>query len=508
MAKKAKTAIDPTRSEDYPEWYQQVVRAAELAETSSVRGCMVIKPWGYALWENVRAGLDGMFKASGHVNAYFPLFIPISYLAKEAEHVEGFAKECAVVTHHRLEAGPDGGLVPAGKLEEPLVVRPTSETIIGATYAKWVQSYRDLPILINQWANVVRWEMRTRLFLRTAEFLWQEGHTAHETREEAWEETLKILDVYKTFAEEYMAVPVLTGEKTAAERFPGAINTFCIEAMMQDRKALQAGTSHFLGQNFARASEIMYQTRDGGREFAWTTSWGVSTRLIGGMIMVHGDDDGMIMPPRLAPSHVVIMPIIRDEADTPRIVEYCNAVAARLREKTYHGRAVDVVVDTREMNAGEKSWNWIKKGIPVRVEIGPRDMAEDSVFVGRRDRGPRERYGQNKDEFADGIVELLDDIQRSLYEQALAFRNEHTREIDDRDDFRAFFTPVNAERPESHGGFALSHWCDDPACEAKVNDELSVTIRCIPLDRADSGAGACVACGKDSPGRVVFAKSY
>ena len=508
MAKKAKTAISPTRVEDYPEWYQQVVRAAELAETSSVRGCMVIKPWGYALWENIRGGLDGMFKASGHVNAYFPLFIPLSYLAKEAEHVEGFAKECAVVTHHRLEEGPDGGLVPAGRLEEPLVVRPTSETIIGATYAKWVQSYRDLPILINQWANVVRWEMRTRLFLRTTEFLWQEGHTAHETQQEAWDETLKILEIYKTFAEEFMAVPVLTGEKTAAERFPGAVNTFCIEAMMQDRKALQAGTSHFLGQNFAKASEIMYQTRDGEREFAWTTSWGVSTRLIGGIIMVHGDDDGMIMPPRLAPSHVVIMPIIRDEAETDRTVEYCHAVAAKLREKSYHGRPVEVIVDARDMNAGEKSWNWIKKGIPVRVEVGPRDMADDSVFVGRRDLGPRERYGQNKDEFAEGIVELLDDIQRSLYERALAFRNENTREIDAWDDFRAFFTPGNAGKPEVHGGFAVSHWCDDTACETRINEELKVTIRCIPLDRADSGAGSCIVCGKDSPGRVVFAKSY
>ena len=323
------TAITPTRSENYPEWYQEVVRAADLAENSPVRGCMVIKPWGYALWENIQQGLDAMFKATGHVNAYFPLFIPVSFLEKEAEHVEGFAKECAVVTHHRLKLNAEGKLVPDGELEMPLVVRPTSETIIGAMYAKWVQSYRDLPILINQWANVVRWEMRTRLFLRTTEFLWQEGHTAHETSEEAWEETRKMLEVYKTFAEEYMAMPVLTGEKSAGERFPGAVSTLCIEAMMQDRKALQAGTSHFLGQNFARASEIQFQTRDGGLDYAWTTSWGVSTRLIGGMIMAHGDDNGMIMPPRLAPQHVVILPIIRKEEDRETVLELLRIAGRR-----------------------------------------------------------------------------------------------------------------------------------------------------------------------------------
>ncbi|MCC7299933.1 MAG: proline--tRNA ligase, partial [Verrucomicrobia bacterium] len=338
MSKQVKTAISPTREENYPEWYQQVVRAAELAENSDVRGCMVIKPWGYALWENIRTALDGYFKATGHMNAYFPLFIPLSYLEKEAEHVDGFAKECAVVTHHRLEAGPDGKLIPAGKLEEPLVVRPTSETIIGATYAKWVQSYRDLPILINQWANVVRWEMRTRLFLRTAEFLWQEGHTVHETKEEAWDETVKMLHVYKQFAEEYMAMPVLIGEKTAGERFPGAVNTLCIEALMQDCKALQAGTSHFLGQNFAAASGIKFQSREGREEIAWTTSWGVSTRLIGGMIMTHADDDGMVMPPRLAPSHVVILPILRKDSDEAAILKYCNETAAMLRAQSYAGR--------------------------------------------------------------------------------------------------------------------------------------------------------------------------
>lgn len=501
MAKKQKTAITPTREENYPEWYQQVVRNAELAENSDVRGCMVIKPWGYALWENIKSGLDGLFKATGHVNAYFPLFIPKSYLEKEAEHVDGFAKECAVVTHHRLEEGPDGGLVPAGELEEPLVVRPTSETIIGATYAKWVQSYRDLPILINQWANVVRWEMRTRLFLRTAEFLWQEGHTVHETEEEAWEETRKMLEVYKQFAEEYMAMPVLTGEKTAGERFPGAVSTLCIEAMMQDRKALQAGTSHFLGQNFAKASGITFQSREGKEEVAWTTSWGVSTRLIGGMIMTHGDDDGMVMPPRLAPSHVVILPIIRNDSDRDEILKYCEETAAMLRTQTYAGRPVEVVVDSRDLNNAEKGWSWVKKGIPVRVEIGPRDMADNAVFVARRDKGPKEKYGQNREEFAAGLPCLLEEMQHGLLERAKAFRSENTREIDSWDEFVQFFK-------EEGGGFALAHWDGTPETEQKINDELSVTIRCIPFDFEQSGSGNCIVSGKPSKGRVVFAKSY
>jgi prolyl-tRNA synthetase len=508
VPKQTKTAISPTRSEDYPEWYQQVVRAAELAETSAVRGCMVIRPWGYQLWENIRTVLDGMFKATGHVNAYFPLFIPLSFLEQEAEHVEGFAKECAVVTHHRLEASPDGGLVPASPLEEPLVVRPTSETIIGATYAKWVQSYRDLPILINQWANVVRWELRTRLFLRTTEFLWQEGHTAHETAEEAWAETVKMLEVYRTFAEEYMAMPVITGEKTAGERFPGADNTFCIEAMMQDRKALQAGTSHFLGQNFAKASGIQFQTRDEQREYAWTTSWGVSTRLIGGMIMTHADDDGMIMPPRLAPAHVAILPIIRKDDERGPVMAYCQSLNDRLREQRYHGRPVEVVLDERDLNAGEKSWNWVKKGIPVRVEVGPRDIAEGNVFVGRRDRGAKEKASQPREEFVETIADVLDDIQSTLYQRALAYRDQHTVELDSWDDFVAYFTPTNRDKPEIHGGFVRAHWSGDVEVEKRINDELSVTIRCIPFDRERSGPGACILSGQPSPGRVLFAKAY
>jgi prolyl-tRNA synthetase len=510
MAKKQKTAIAPTREENYPEWYQQVIKAAELAETSAVRGCMVIRPWGYTLWENIREGLDGMFKATGHVNAYFPLFIPVSFLEKEAEHVEGFAKECAVVTHHRLEAGEGGKLLPAGELEEPLVVRPTSETIIGASYAKWVQSYRDLPILINQWANVVRWEMRTRLFLRTAEFLWQEGHTAHETRAEAWQETRMILDLYQKFAEEYMAMPVLIGEKTAGERFPGADNTLCIEAMMQDCKALQAGTSHFLGQSFAKASGIQFQNREGQLEYAWTTSWGVSTRLIGGMIMTHADDDGMIMPPRLAPSHIAILPIIRNPEQEDAILEYCNSIAADLRQNDFHGHPVNVIVDKRDINAGEKSWGWVKKGIPIILEIGPRDMDSDSVFVYRRDKSRKERYGQSRTEFIADAVNILDDIQANLLARAKKLREENTREIDSYDDFKTFFTPQNKKRPEIHGGFAMAHWCEGDNCEQQVNSDLSVTIRCIPFDRGEApdAPGKCIVCGKPSPGRVVFAKSY
>ncbi len=505
MAKQVRTAITPTRDEDYPQWYQEVVKAADLAENSQVRGCMVIKPWGYGLWENIQAALDKMFKETGHENAYFPLFIPKSFLEKEAEHVEGFAKECAVVTHHRLEDDGKGGLVPAGELEEPLIVRPTSETIIGATYAKWVQSYRDLPILINQWANVVRWEMRTRLFLRTAEFLWQEGHTVHETEEEALEETRKMLEVYKTFAEEYMAMPVLTGEKTESERFPGAVSTLCIEAMMQDRKALQAGTSHFLGQNFAKASEIQYQSREGKLEYAWTTSWGVSTRLIGGMIMTHADDNGMMIPPRLAQKHVVIIPIIKNDSDAEAVLDYCNELKAMLAAQLYDSRPVEVLIDARDINAGEKGWGWVKKGIPLRVEVGPRDIASRSVFVGRRDRDKKE--GVQREEFVRNVAAILTEIQDGMLARAQDFRQQHTVDIDAYEDFVKFFTPKNEANPEIHGGFARAHWCGSPECEEKAN-ELKVSIRCIPFDYTQSGEGECVFCQARSAGRVVFAKSY
>jgi len=507
MASKVQTAISPTRSEDYPEWYQQVVRAADLAENSPVRGCMVIKPWGYALWENIQRVLDRKIKDTGHRNAYFPLFIPKSFLEKEAEHVEGFAKECAVVTHHRLEAGPDGGLVPAGELEEPLIVRPTSETIIGAMFAKWIQSYRDLPLLINQWANIVRWEMRTRLFLRTTEFLWQEGHTAHATREEAMEETLRMLDVYADFAENDMAMPVLKGEKSESERFPGADITYCIEAMMQDRKALQSGTSHFLGQNFARASEIKFQDPSGQEVYAWTTSWGVSTRLIGGLVMTHGDDNGLVLPPRLAPAHVVILPIIHKEKFRGPVMEYCEKLLRQLKDTRCGDRPVEVEFDTREASGGEKVWNWIRKGAPLRLEIGPRDIAQDAVFVGRRDRDAKDRYGQGRQEFIETLPSLLDEIQQGLFERAQTFREQHTRRIDSKEEFYDFFTPKNPDKPEIHGGFALCHWSGEREVEERVKDDLNVTIRSIPLD-AEPEEGKCVISGKPSNRRVVFGKAY
>jgi prolyl-tRNA synthetase len=506
---KPKTAITPTRSENYAEWYQQVIAGADLAETSPVRGCMIIRPWGYALWENMQAALDDMFKATGHQNAYFPLFIPLSFLQKEAAHVEGFAKECAVVTHHRLEAGPDGKLVPAGELEEPLVVRPTSETIIGDAFARWVQSYRDLPLLINQWANVVRWEMRTRLFLRTVEFLWQEGHTAHSTREEAVEETMRMLDVYADFAEQWMAMPVIKGRKTEGEKFPGAENTFTIEAMMQDRKALQTGTSHFLGQNFARASGIQFLDQNGTQQHAWTTSWGATTRLIGALLMTHADDDGLVLPPRLAPTHVVIVPIFRSDDERARVLEYCQWVAAELRSQRYADQRVEVAIDDREERGGEKVWQWVRKGVPVRLEIGPRDIEKDSVFVGRRDRSPKDKHSVPRSEFVASIGATLGEIQAGLYARAKAYRDEHTRVIDDRDEFYAFFT---AEREREgvptpiHGGFALTHFGGEIELERKIKDDLSVTVRCLPLERGE--AGVCPFTGKPSPQRAVWAKAY
>lgn len=506
MGKKELTAITPKRSDDYPEWYQQVVKAADMAENSPVRGCMVIKPWGYALWENITRVLDEKYKELGVKNAYFPIFIPLSFLEKEAEHVDGFAKECAVVTHHKLEQGADGKLVPAGELTEPLIVRPTSETIIGESFAKWINSYRDLPVLINQWGNVVRWEMRTRIFLRTSEFLWNEGHTAHATAEDAVDFTEKIIDLYEWFLQEYLAMPVIKGLKSPAERFPGADETYCIESMMQDKKALQAGTSHFLGQNFAKGTGIKYQSKDETEEYVWTTSWAVSTRLLGGAIMTHGDDDGMIMPPRVASAHVVLLPIIKKPADYDLVMEYTEALAADLRKQTYFGRKVVVEIDKRDIG-GARGWDWIKKGVPVRVEIGPRDIAGDSVFTARRDKPHREKTAYKRQEFIDKLADILDEIQGTLYENALAFRAANTVEIDDRKAFYDFFTPKNLDKPEIHGGFAMSHWCGDEACEDKIQSDLSVTIRCIPLD-AKEEEGACICCGKPSGKRVVFAKSY
>ncbi|MFC1814587.1 proline--tRNA ligase [Thermodesulfobacteriota bacterium] len=500
------TAITPTRAEDYSEWYQQVVKASDMAERSPVRGCMVIKPWGYALWENIMHILNDLFKETGVKNAYFPLFIPVSFLEKEAEHVEGFAKECAVVTHHRLEKG-NGGLRPAGPLTEPLVVRPTSETIIGDAFAKWISSYRDLPLLINQWANVVRWEMRPRIFLRTSEFLWQEGHTAHANKKEALERTRMMLDIYAKLAEEYLAMPVIKGTKTPSERFPGAVDTMCLEAMMQDRKALQAGTSHFLGQNFAKAFEIKFQSADEKEEYAWTTSWGASTRLIGGIIMTHGDDDGIILPPKVASSHIVLLPIIRKESDRPRVMEYVETLKKELADHTYCNRQLSVELDAREIG-GARGWDWIKKGIPVRVEIGPRDIAANSVYVGRRDKEHKDKVSLKRDQFLGEITNILDEIQQTLFDRALAFKKAHTISIDNKKEFNEFFTPDNHDNPEIHGGFALSAWCGSEACESKVKEDLSVTIRCIPLSGETTSTTACVCCGRPKSRQVVFAKAY
>ena len=503
--KQARTAITPTRTEDYPEWYQQVVRSADLAENSPVRGCMVIKPWGYAIWEGMVRELDQRIKATGHKNAYFPLFVPLSFLEKEAQHVEGFAKECAVVTHHRLEVNKEGKLVPAGELEEPLIVRPTSETIIGTMFSQWVQSYRDLPLLINQWANVVRWEMRTRLFLRTAEFLWQEGHTAHATAQEAVEETMRMLDVYVDFVQNVLAVPVIRGEKTESERFPGAEQTYTIEGMMQDRKALQCGTSHFLGQNFASAFDIKFRDQHGDNVFAWTTSWGVTTRLVGAMTMVHSDDNGLVLPPKIAPVHVVIVPVLREET-RDRVLEEARRLAQDLCSQPFHLGRVVVEIDTRDMGGGEKRWDWIKHGVPLQVELGMRDIEKGSLMILRRDQ-VGQPLSMGRDRFVESVGQILMEMQQGCLDRALAFRNAHTQVIESREAFYAFFTPQRPDKPEVHGGFALAHWCGDPAVERQLKEDLNVTIRCIPLDLPKE-PGTCIFTGRPSAKRVIFAKSY
>lgn len=494
-----KTAITPTRAEDYPEWYQQIIKAADLAEISPVRGCMTIKPWGYALWENIQRVIDEQLKATGHKNIYFPLLIPVSFLEKEAEQVTGFAKECAVVTHCRLVHDEDGKLVPGSPLEEPYIIRPTSETIIGEAFSRWIQSYRDLPLLVNQWANVMRWEMRTRMFLRTSEFLWQEGHTAHASAQEAQQEALKIFDIYARFAEDYMAMPVIKGEKTASERFPGAANTYTIEAMMQDKKALQAGTSHFLGQSFAKAFNIKFLGTESKEEFAYTTSWGVSTRLIGGLIMTHSDDNGLVLPPKLAPVHVVILPILHKE-QRAEILAYCEQLAEELRQINYDNRRLVVEIDTRELTGGEKAWSWVKKGVPFRVEVGQKECQNNAVFVGRRDLEYKERYSQSRQDFLATIATQLDELQQKLLQRAKDFRKQHTVHIDNKADFYDFFT-------HGDGGFVEAHWDGNPETEAKIKQDLNVTIRCIPmLDNPE--AGKCIFSDNKSSQRVIFAKSY
>ena len=501
---KAKTAITPTREENYPEWYQQVIRAADLAENSVVRGCMVIKPWGYALWENIQAYIDARLKETGHENAYFPIFIPKSFIEREADHVEGFAKECAVVTHHRLSKTEDGKLEPTDPLEEPLIVRPTSEAIIGESFARWIKSYRDLPLLINQWANVVRWEMRTRLFLRTSEFLWQEGHTAHVSAEESKAEALMILDMYVDFAENILAMPVLKGEKSENERFPGALNTYTIEAMMQDKKALQAGTAHDLGQNFAKAFDIKYLSEQGEHVYVHMSSWAVTTRLIGALIMTHGDDDGLIIPPKIAPLHVVILPLIHDDAKEAAILDYCNALKKDIEAVTFNGSAIKVKVDTKKGRGGNKAWSWVKKGVPVRLEVGAKELEANAVFMGRRDQAYHERKAMPKADFINSISDTLEAMQENIFQKALRFREENTKIIDTKEDFYAYFKASN----KAGNGFALAHFCGDNALEKKLQEELKVTIRCIPIFDQDKASGKCIFTGKESPQRVVFAKAY
>ena len=484
------------REDNYSLWYNNLVTKADLAENSAVRGCMVIKPYGYAIWEKMQAQLDKMFKETGHVNAYFPLFIPKSFLSKEAEHVEGFAKECAVVTHHRLMANPNGpGVVvdPDAKLEEELIVRPTSETIIWSTYKNWIKSYRDLPILINQWANVVRWEMRTRLFLRTAEFLWQEGHTAHATRQEALEETHKMVQIYAQFAREFMAMPVIVGSKSESERFAGALETLCIEALMQDGKALQAGTSHFLGQNFAKAFDVQYQSKEGNLEYVWATSWGVSTRLMGALVMAHSDNNGLVLPPKLAPIHVVMVPIFKTDEESEKVVETMKDIQNGLNKL-----GISSKIDTRDnLRSGFKFAEWELKGVPVRIAIGPRDLENKTVELARRDTLTKVSLPREGVEVY--IQKLLDEIQENIYNKAFEFRNKNTFTVNDWETFK-----VKIEE----GGFLMCHWDGTAETEEKIKNETKATIRCIPLEGAVEEEGTCVYSGKPSSRRVIFARSY
>jgi prolyl-tRNA synthetase len=500
-----------SREENYSDWYNELVLKADLADHSAVRGCMVIKPHGYALWELMQRALDDMFKATGHQNAYFPLFIPKSFLEREAEHVEGFAKECAVVTHHRLVANPDGqGLIPdpEAKLEEELIIRPTSETVIWNTYKKWIQSYRDLPILINQWANVVRWEMRTRLFLRTAEFLWQEGHTAHATYDEAEEEALTILEIYRRFAEEWMAVPVLTGLKSENEKFAGAHHTYCIEALTQDLRCIQAGTSHHLGQNFAKAFDVTYQSNEGKLEHVYATSWGVSTRLIGTLIMAHSDDKGLVPPPRLAPIQVVIVPMGRDDETRSRTYAAADALAEELRMQQCGGLPVRVKVDKREKESPGFKYNyWELRGACVRVEIGPRDLEANQCVIARRDTGEKlsAPLSSESGNTALLIAGMLTDIQHDLFQKALAMREGNTNRVDTWEEFEGAFMG------EGGAGFVVAHWDGTTETEKEIAERTKATIRCIPLsplDPSDALPGTCVLTGKPSPRRVVFAKAY
>ncbi len=500
------------RINDYPLWYQEVITAADMAENSASPGCMVIKPWGYGIWELIQKALDKKIKDTGHENCYFPLYIPLSFFAKEAEHVEGFAKEMAIVTHSRLSL-QDGKLVPQGKLEEPLVVRPTSETIIADSFAKWIKSYRDLPLKINQWANVSRWEMRPRMFLRTREFLWQEGHTAHSTPSEAIDETFTMLDVYKDLAEDFIAMPVIKGKKPEHEKFPGAVDTYCIEAMMQDGKALQAGTSHFLGQNFAKSGGISFQNSSGEQEYAYTTSWGVSTRLIGALIMTHGDDEGLKVPPKLAPYQVVIVPLIHDEANEMKILSYIDKITSELSQKAAFGEPIRVKVDMRDKKSADKYWEWTKKGAPIILEIGIKDIESGKIMAKIRNKigTPEHKKIIEFSEFINTAENMLKDIQNQMFEAAKAYLNKNiTSEIKDFKDFRAYFSKkagfVVGEETSSPG-FVLGKWCGD-AATLPLLKEMQITVRCLPLDKQDGTEAPCLITGKPSKMNVIFARAY
>jgi len=504
----SKSALSPTRAENYPEWYQSVIKAADMAELSGVRGCMVIKPWGYAIWERIQKILDGMIKATGHDNCYFPLFIPLSYFQKEASHVEGFAKEMAVVTHHRL-INVNGQLVPDpdSKLDEPLIVRPTSETIIGEAMARAVQSYRDLPLLWNQWANVVRWEMRTRMFLRTAEFLWQEGHTAHADEANARAETARMLEVYRILVEDYIAIPGIRGTKSENEKFAGAVETQTIEAMMQDGRALQSCTSHYLGQNFARAANVQFQSKAGALELCHTTSWGLSTRVIGGLIMTHADDDGLVLPPKLAPQQVVIVPILRDEAAREAVLAHCEKLAAEIAAQNYAGEAVRARVDTRDEESATKRWNWIKKGVPIILEIGPKDIEKDGVAVTRRDDVAGKKTFPARAEFISGLPALLEEMQNSIFSRALKMQQDRTRaDIKTWAEFESYFGKDTDSKFDTAPGFVRAPWSgDEAAAEAKLKP-LGVSIRCLPFDGKPSGN--CVITGAPAKYEAIFARAY
>jgi prolyl-tRNA synthetase len=497
-AKQAKTAITPTRAENFPDWYQAVIKGADMAENSVVRGCMVIKPWGYALWENIQKILDKKFKDTGHENAYFPLLIPKSFFQKEADHIEGFAAECAVVTHSRLE-NQEGTLVPGGKLEEEYIIRPTSEMIIGKSFSDWVHSYRDLPLKINQWANVMRWEMRTRMFLRTSEFLWQEGHTAHSTEKEAREETETMLQIYKNFLEEYLAIPVLEGEKTPEEKFPGAENTYTVEAMMQDKKALQAGTSHYLGQNFAKSLDIAFTNKNEEQEFAYTTSWGVSTRMIGGLIMAHSDDDGLVLPPKIASKQIVIFPFLKKESEET-VLGKAKELQKNLQNFKYNGEKISVIIDSSDKPG--KNWDWVRKGIPLRIAIGERDIEKGGFMLSRRDKPANEKEFIAFDEL-EKIPEILDQMQKNIFEKAKNFQDQNITEISSLEDFENYFSDNDA-------GFALCY------ADREVNEErekllkqLKVTARCIPYAyNQNNPEKKCIFSGKNTTTKIVYARAY